>query len=165
MSKRINVYIQNESTWEDFKHMVKKKYGVLHTNLGLELEKSMIRSLHMEGEEGYEKIPFDESHDDNSSEKIWEHTHKINKTVQKLCDFLYTNFEKDASVPFLVLAKFMTETCGVSNPRTHQNHVRSLLLLKVIAQSDGYKKYVKYDILSEELVKFVSPAILVEGSS
>lgn len=162
MSKRINVHIQNEDIYNDVKTLVKEKYGVLHTNLGLTVEEAFIRLLHHYSFPGYEELPFSDEEDQDSSDENRLHTHKINKTDQKICNYLYSNFDTDATIPFVLLAKFMTEKCGIGNRRTHQEHVKSLILLKVIAQSPGSKKYVKYDILSEELIKFVSPDILVE---
>jgi|GEM_PF-5563405 len=163
MSKKIQIRLKDEVVWDDFKQMVKDKYGVYHSNMALELQNAIMKHLCDEGVPGYEDIRSNSEKTYNHQDNFDPHT-KIPKKDQLLIDYLYTNnadFD-EFQITFKSLQRIMKSKCDLTSKATHERHVDYLLAKHILNEIEDTPEYTKYLILLSNLKSFVSPEIILQ---
>lgn len=124
--KQISVRIPNEYVWEDFKRMIREKYdGHEYSYTGMELEIAMIKHMRDHKIEGY--------HDINFGPTV-AHT-KLSSEYYVLMEYLEMMHEKGDVISYEELANVMVDECGRIDDRTHNKHIRLLVVKKILIKA------------------------------
>lgn len=124
--KQLSVRIPNGYVWEDFKKMVRDKYGGHeYSYVGMELEMAMKKHMRDHNIEGYQDINFGPT---------VAHT-KLSSEYYVLMEYLEMMHEKGDVISYDELANVMVNECGRIDDRTHNKHIRLLVVKKILIKA------------------------------